>query len=248
MSNIFDIATSFSHPTRATSRLPNSGWRCYGGPVTTNRIALFQEIWRNRVVRYGTAGLAALAAWDVCTNQFGWPKIPKIWEATVAVLPLWAWLMLLLAMFVYGLFEYVRANVAPLSTPLDADRSFNSEEAIAKTKPEHGANMGDLSLKELGEKIGRALLKENPQATARDVNLEIADKVAHNNLTVWGRWNDRAIEVLNRQEVESGRFDFQKSEILTSNGWNGLTYTDVKLVTDEVRLIWPVAFDDNETT
>jgi len=197
-------------------------------------------------VRYGTAGLAALAAWDVCTNQFGLPKIPKIWEATVAVLPLWAWLMLLLAMFVYGLFEYVRANVAPISTVLDAAGSSHAEEAVDKPNPEDGAKMGDLLLKDLGHRVGGVLIQENPNATARDVNLEIADKVAHNNLAVWGRWNDRAIEALHRQEVESGRFDFQKSEILTSNGWNGLTYTDVKLVTDEVRAVWPEAFDDSE--
>jgi len=106
--------------------------------------------------------------------------------------------------------------------------------------------MGDLLLKDLGHRVGGVLIQENPNATARDVNLEIADKVAHNNLAVWGRWNDRAIEALHRQEVESGRFDFQKSEILTSNGWNGLTYTDVKLVTDEVRAVWPEAFDDSE--
>lgn len=98
--------------------------------MVQKRASLFREIWKNKAVRYGGVPLGALSFWDVLSNQFDIPKIPQFWHMTAAVLPLWAWLFLMLCLFTYGLFEYVRLNVQPISqeTPSQGEEE---EEALA---------------------------------------------------------------------------------------------------------------------
>lgn len=64
---------------------------------------------------------AAIQIWDAVSNQFGLPKIPKLWGMTPSFDPWWAWL---LGILVFALFEYVRRSIpsssalAPLQSEL----------------------------------------------------------------------------------------------------------------------------------
>lgn len=81
------------------------------GVMPDSRLVVLHEIFRPWYVK-ALAIMAAvptgLGAYDACCNQFGWPKLPKVWAVTLALVPWWSWLLILQAVFVYALFEYVR--------------------------------------------------------------------------------------------------------------------------------------------
>lgn len=65
---------------------------------------LLQPWW----VKTATGAVGAVASYDATANQFGWPKIPKVWGMTGSLLPWWGWLLVLQTVLVLALFEYVR--------------------------------------------------------------------------------------------------------------------------------------------
>ncbi|XAP77552.1 hypothetical protein ABC955_13340 [Citromicrobium bathyomarinum] len=97
--------------------------------MPASRTTTIREIYRNRVVRFGSYGVAALGAYDVCSNQFGFPKLPKVLGMTGALMPWWGWLLLLQALFVYGLFEFVRRSQPLVLQPLDGGKASKDDNA-----------------------------------------------------------------------------------------------------------------------
>lgn len=49
--------------------------------------------------------------YDVISGQLELPTVRKLWGMSGSLLPWWGWLLILQAIFVYALFEYVRRNV-----------------------------------------------------------------------------------------------------------------------------------------
>ena len=84
------------------------------------------------------------------------------------------------------------------------------------------------------------------KSTVRDVNVTIADKAVHDKLTVWGRYGERAIEQLTDSEIEAAKFSYADNKIQTVYGATGITYKDVKFVSEEVDAIWPRETDDEQ--
>ncbi len=76
----------------------------------TGAFQLIRDLFRPRLVRVFTLGLGFLAGYDAASNQFEWPKLGKLLGMSGNLLPWWGWLLILQAIFVFGLFEYVRRN------------------------------------------------------------------------------------------------------------------------------------------
>ena len=82
------------------------------------RIKTLHTILKPRLVKWGGGAITALAAYDVISNQFPSLKLPRLGDVLLrwagmsgSLLPWWGWLLVLQALFVYALFEYVRRNV-----------------------------------------------------------------------------------------------------------------------------------------
>lgn len=76
--------------------------------MAESRITTLHAILRPKIVRWGAASLFGLGAYDAASSQFGFPKLGKVLGMSGMLLPWWGWLLILQAVFVYGLFDYVR--------------------------------------------------------------------------------------------------------------------------------------------
>jgi hypothetical protein len=95
--------------------------------MTITRFAAIRDILRPWYVKAAVGLPVALGTYDVCCNQFGWPKIPALWGMTGLLLPWWAWLLIAQAAFVYGLFEYVRRTAFQPSA-MNSDVAYDDSE------------------------------------------------------------------------------------------------------------------------
>lgn len=83
--------------------------------MINSRIKVLHEILKPRLVRWGAWAIGVIGAYDVISNQFPDWHLPKLgsllpgWAAiSGALLPWWGWLLVIQAIFVSALFEYVR--------------------------------------------------------------------------------------------------------------------------------------------
>lgn len=123
------------------------------------RSILLREVFRPKLVRYGGGFVAVVAAWDAFFNQFELPKIGSLVGMSGALLPWWGWLLILQALFVYGLFEYVRRNV---STPQDGSPTGASVDELAtleKRFTEALKNLGH-TLRIMGDRIDMIVARD----------------------------------------------------------------------------------------
>src|SRR5689334_14220725 len=82
------------------------------------RLETLRELVRPKLIGWGSLLIGAIAAYDSCSNQFPQLGLRKLGDIllpgvtmTGALLPWWGWLLILQAIFVYSLFEYVRRNI-----------------------------------------------------------------------------------------------------------------------------------------
>ena len=139
-----------------------------------SRVSTLHEIfkpWYIKVLAAGAAVPTALQLYDVGCNQFGWPKLPNLWNMTRATIPWWVWLLFAQAVFVYALFEYVR-RLAPASAPND---NFSA------------IDMGDTEsrLRANQDSIDRLI------AEAEANRLELAGRIESSELIATARWGEQ---------------------------------------------------------
>jgi len=90
--------------------------------MAQKRFQTLRAVLAPRAVKTGVISFALLGAYDVLSSQFelptlgalvGWgaPALQERFAMTGALLPWWGWLLIIQAIFVYGLFEYVRRNI-----------------------------------------------------------------------------------------------------------------------------------------
>lgn len=82
------------------------------------RLQVFWEILRPWRARIAVWVPASAGAYQFGCDQLGWPTLPVLWGMTGEFFPWWAWLLVAHVGFTYALFEYVRLNPQPPSTPL----------------------------------------------------------------------------------------------------------------------------------
>ena len=112
-----------------------------------SRLSTFRELWKPKIVKVGGAIVAALAGYDAASNQLGFVKIGEVLGMSGTLLPWWGWLLILQAIFVYALFEYVRRMTPP---------------------PEAGPTMEEVEaaiLRHIGEGLFRDTVAETFQAS-----------------------------------------------------------------------------------
>lgn len=76
--------------------------------MAESRTSTFGALLKPKLVRVGLAIFAALAAYDTLSSQLELPTVRRWWGMSGSLLPWWGWLLILQAIFVYALFEYVR--------------------------------------------------------------------------------------------------------------------------------------------
>jgi hypothetical protein len=86
--------------------------------MATSRIKVLHEILKPHFVKWGSRIVVAFGLYDLLSNQSPSWHLPKLGDQlprwlgmSGALLPWWGWLLILQAIFVYALFEYVRRNV-----------------------------------------------------------------------------------------------------------------------------------------
>ena len=89
--------------------------------MAQGRLSTLRAILAPRIVKVVGGIFASLYAYDVLSNQLEFPtirallrKIPPLQDRLAVsgtLLPWWGWLLVLQAVFIYALFEYVRRNV-----------------------------------------------------------------------------------------------------------------------------------------
>ena len=80
----------------------------YDPSMLESRLSLFRDLLAPRFVKILLGLVGSLGTYDAASSQFDWPKLPKVWGMSGGLLPWWGWLLVLQAIFVYALFEYVR--------------------------------------------------------------------------------------------------------------------------------------------
>lgn len=122
-----------------------------------------------------------------------------------------------------------------LSTLAALERVMNGKEAPRPDFP-------------LSRLLSRVYKKLGPSPTdqtrksafRRRVNLEVADNVKLNDLWVWGRIGDKAIERITARAWGIGEFDHNKGTFRVPNGmgeWT--TYSDLKFNGEQIDNVWP---------
>lgn len=129
--------------------------------MAEGRLSTLREVLKPAIIRWGGSALVALGFYDVLCNQAGLPPLKNLanrvlpwWGMTGALMPWWGWLLVLQALFVYALFEYMRVKVVPKmeaveATSLEAKAAANRQRvatpspATPKTAPKpEGAKLG----------------------------------------------------------------------------------------------------------
>lgn len=103
-------------------------------------VATLKDIFRPWWVRWCAGPVAAIGVYDTIAGQAELPTLRKLFGMSSNLLPWWGWLLLLQAIFVAALFEYVRRNVgqsipsSPDTESSDTPRPLfdNLEEAISR--------------------------------------------------------------------------------------------------------------------
>jgi len=131
---------------------------------------LLRDIFRPRIVRVVALLVAGLTIYDPLSNQFGLPKLGTLWGVSGQLLPWWGWLLILEAVFVYALFEYIR-SLPQVAVPDELDRLKNrisrAEErldgAMVVSAVGHASGRGDASTLKLTlaerDRVSASLLK-----------------------------------------------------------------------------------------
>jgi hypothetical protein len=72
-----------------------------------------RDLFKPLAVRIGASSAGIIGAYDAISNQFILPKLGKIIGMSGTLLPWWGWLLVLEAILVFALFEYVRRHAIP---------------------------------------------------------------------------------------------------------------------------------------
>lgn len=87
---------------------------------------LLRDLFRPRLVKVGAGLTSGLFIYDALSNQFDLTKLGKLLGMSGNLLPWWGWLLILQAILVYALFEYVR-RISPSSPPEYDDEEIREE-------------------------------------------------------------------------------------------------------------------------
>lgn len=188
------------------------------------RLEFLIELLRQRAVWISGACVAGVSGYDAISSQLSLPKIGDV--IGVSHIPNWAYVAGVLLIGQYALFEatfHLSEEVAKKRDPVRV-------RPVLPPPPEP-----DLPLVDVGDRVA-ALQHE---ATMKDINRAIADRVKLNGLTVWGRIGDTGIQLIPKQELAKATFNFLLNEVAVPTQWNSFKYGDVQMVRAEVDSIWP---------
>lgn len=87
------------------------------------RLGTLYAISKPPIVRFLFLFWFLFTGYDTVSGQLEWPIVRKLWGVSGSLLPWWGWLLILQAIFVYALFEYMRKVSNQADLPLIFDDS-----------------------------------------------------------------------------------------------------------------------------
>ena len=212
--------------------------------MADSRLSTLRALWAPKLVKFVFGVVALVASYDSFSSQFRWPKLGDLLGMSGSLLPWWGWLLILQAIFVYALFEYVRMNLA--LAPAGQTQGFDLAQLAAPIAP----RIPDISLLEVAQRVIATFGpppgdKAGEAKMFREVSLQIADRVKQHKLTVWARNGDRPLEKLTRHDWESGDLILGTSQIVVAGDWGSITYSDVQFESGELDAVWPPEVADD---
>ena len=79
----------------------------------------------------------------------------------------------------------------------------------------------------------------NQNTSVAVVAHELMDRIVENNLTVWGRVGDFAVEPLSRHALEHSSLNLTKGQLRRAGDWGVTEYENIQMNWREVRRTWP---------
>ena len=107
-----------------------------------SRLSTLRALWAPTVVKAAVLLVGAVAAYDSFSSQFGWPTLGTLLGISGSLLPWWGWLLILQAIFVYALFEYVR-RMSLTMAPEDQRGARSLREEAAHLREKYQAVISD---------------------------------------------------------------------------------------------------------
>ncbi|HYG30653.1 MAG TPA: hypothetical protein VD887_10620 [Allosphingosinicella sp.] len=222
---------------------------------TISRLGLLGALLRPRLVRFGLLIWGALVSYDTLCSQLGLPTIREVWGMSGALLSWWGWLLVLQAILVYALFEYVRTQGVQLSIGKPASGGIDSRieklEALASAgalktpeKPKEPEPKPDMQLTAVIVRLysywGGAPAEENLKpGFYYQMNLKLIDAINLEGLHVWGRLGQMALVEIEPHYLSQSVIDHRKGEIIVGDDFEPTVYRDLYFNQREIDRIWP---------
>lgn len=113
--------------------------------MAESRFSTLRALWAPTIVKWAVSFVAVVAAYDAFSNQLSLPKLGRLLGMSGTLLPWWGWLLILQAIFVYALFEYVRRIQIPAEPVMAVDPSIlrKIEERLTPLETNYAAILRD---------------------------------------------------------------------------------------------------------
>ena len=184
------------------------------------RWAALREVMRPWYIKVATGASIFATVYSFGCDQFGWPKLPALWNMTGANIPWWIWLFAVQLSLIWGLFEYVRTKFA-----LDVPHPVTDTEHLNDVTMDLGALSKDINSVRLSFEKDRAdigLLKEElrkvPQGVTDSAVKDLSNQLTALNKLVQPIWIDHQQAKVNATIAELERMKFPLPEV-GSDSW-----------------------------
>lgn len=191
--------------------------------MVKGRFATLRELFKPTLVKVGGGFITALFVYDAASNQFELPKLGKLMGMSGNLLPWWGWLLILQAIFVYALFEYVRRLSPGGNGSSYDDRNLKAEvqtllNRVAGNDSRFASEMDNLKL------AGRAdneTVRSNHDAL-QDRIRSLEDRQSQNNEALAAIYDRERMltlaKVIDRQSLELGK-PLAEGKVMNEKEW-----------------------------
>lgn len=188
---------------------------------------MFRPLWA-KVAAFVVMVMGAIAAYDPVSSQFELPKLGPALRWLTLHLPGWAIADIGLVVLFATLFDYVRVSLA-------RNQAAEAVQPPARLEQQERP-AGDISLVEAADMIFKSI----GQNRRIYINREVADLIAHKDLTVWGRLGDLAITCLNDRDLSRVHVDVAAGTVALPGMMEAIRFRDIRFVRAEIEAVLPI--------
>ena len=143
---------------------------------------LLRALFKPVLVKIGAAVGTGLAIYDSASNQFNLPKLGKLLGMSGSLLPWWGWLLVLQAVFVYALFEYVRRMAPSVPSGSSPDLDFTEIDKLRSQIEARVAPIEQMNRSIVDDYQRMLALKGEFEESSADIYKQLDALAAHQSL------------------------------------------------------------------